>query len=68
MCVQNGITSELFLAANPSLNAADCSASLKMDQAYCVGPVWQWQSDPITSMPELTSTAAPQQTRSASGV
>ncbi|XP_014555283.1 carbohydrate-binding module family 50 protein [Bipolaris victoriae FI3] len=66
MCVQNGITSELFLAANPSLKAADCSASLKMGKAYCVGPIWQWQSDPITSMPELTSTAAPQQTRSTS--
>jgi hypothetical protein len=68
MCVQNGITSELFLAANPSLKAADCSASLKTSKAYCVGPVWQWQSDPITSIPELTSTAVPQQTRSASGI
>jgi hypothetical protein len=57
--VQNGITSELFLAANPSLKAADCSASLKMGKVYCVGSVWQWQSDPITSMPELNSTATP---------
>ncbi|KZL82777.1 carbohydrate-binding module family 50 protein [Colletotrichum incanum] len=65
MCVQSGITSALFLKTNPSLNAADCSASLQIGAAYCVGPVYQWNMDPITSMPELTSTAVPRETQSA---
>ncbi|KAL2004770.1 hypothetical protein VTN00DRAFT_3298 [Thermoascus crustaceus] len=42
ICVQEQTTSDLFLAANPSLNATDCSGSLVPGLTYCAGPTRQF--------------------------
>ncbi|KAL2813235.1 hypothetical protein BJX63DRAFT_394482 [Aspergillus granulosus] len=38
ICLQEGLTSTLFLRVNPSLEGNDCSASLRKGVAYCVSP------------------------------
>ncbi|KAE8381463.1 pectin lyase fold/virulence factor [Aspergillus bertholletiae] len=42
ICVQDKITSNLFVAVNPSLNAVDCTGSLIPGLAYCTAPMRGW--------------------------
>ncbi|KAF4234129.1 hypothetical protein CNMCM6805_008835 [Aspergillus fumigatiaffinis] len=42
ICMQDGITSSLFLAVNPSLNLAACTEGLVPGVAYCTGPMAGW--------------------------
>ncbi|GES64143.1 pectin lyase-like protein [Aspergillus terreus] len=42
ICVQHKITSSLFMAVNPSLDPADCTASLTPGLTYCTGPLHGW--------------------------
>jgi hypothetical protein len=44
ICLQEHITSRLFLQANPSLDSADCTGSLNPGYAYCVGPNPAWEN------------------------
>ncbi|KAG2000883.1 hypothetical protein GB937_010729 [Aspergillus fischeri] len=47
VCVQNGITSDLFRKVNPSLaseSAESCTGLLKVGVTYCVGPIYGWDS------------------------
>ncbi|KAL3443738.1 hypothetical protein BJX65DRAFT_298093 [Aspergillus insuetus] len=45
ICVQERLTSTLFMKVNPSLSSNDCSASLVPGYAYCVGPTSGWDAD-----------------------
>ncbi|KAF7173027.1 hypothetical protein CNMCM5623_005136 [Aspergillus felis] len=42
ICMQDGITSSLFLAVNPSLNLTACDERLVPGVAYCTGPMGGW--------------------------
>lgn len=42
ICVQESLTSRLFTTVNPSLSTSNCSASLVVGNAYCVGPNSGW--------------------------
>ncbi|CAG8005098.1 unnamed protein product [Penicillium nalgiovense] len=44
ICVQESITSSLFLKVNPSLVGDDCSSLLVNATSYCVGPIYEWAS------------------------
>lgn len=44
ICVQESITSSLFLQVNPSLSGDDCSSKLLNGTSYCVGPIYEWKS------------------------
>ncbi|CAG8040248.1 unnamed protein product [Penicillium olsonii] len=46
ICVQNKITSSLFLAVNPSLESATCTELLVPGRAYCVAPMRGWDYTP----------------------
>ncbi|KAH1738843.1 hypothetical protein KXX09_004297 [Aspergillus fumigatus] len=63
ICVEEGITSPLFLAVNPSLNPVDCTSSLRMAWTYCVGPTYTWNltfpdDDPTSSSSNITVVTA----------
>lgn len=45
ICLQEGLTSTLFLQVNPSLEGNHCSASLKPGVAYCVSVTSNWNDD-----------------------
>ncbi|GLA96386.1 hypothetical protein AtubIFM57143_003851 [Aspergillus tubingensis] len=42
ICVQDRITSNLFLQVNPSLQSANCTGLLIPGNAYCTGPMRGW--------------------------
>lgn len=42
ICMQEGLTSTLFLAVNPSLNTAACTGSLVPGLTYCTAPLQGW--------------------------
>jgi hypothetical protein len=42
ICMMEGIPISLFEEVNPSLDAGDCSGSLKTNTTYCVGPTYDW--------------------------
>ncbi|KAJ5649234.1 uncharacterized protein N7484_002957 [Penicillium longicatenatum] len=42
ICVQDKITSNLFLQVNPSLQSANCTGLLVPGNAYCTGPMRGW--------------------------
>ncbi|PGH27695.1 hypothetical protein AJ80_00710 [Polytolypa hystricis UAMH7299] len=42
ICLQNKITSALFLAVNPSLDSASCAESLAAGLTYCTAPMRGW--------------------------
>lgn len=44
ICVQESITSTLFLQVNPSLPSSGCSEALVIGNAYCVSPNAGWSS------------------------
>lgn len=54
ICVQESLTSTLFLKVNPSLTSSNCSASLIVGNAYCVAPNSGWAS----SLPLSTASSA----------
>lgn len=73
ICLINGIDTNLFHEANPSLAAgAGCDQSLKEQSAYCVGPTYDWKTTPDTSSPQpgtsslVSSTTSPISTTSSS--
>ncbi|KAF2466137.1 uncharacterized protein BDR25DRAFT_237808 [Lindgomyces ingoldianus] len=53
ICIQAGITSNLFRQVNPSLKDGSCDALLKPQSALCVGPTYSWN----TTLPGTTSIA-----------
>lgn len=42
ICVQHGITHDLFIQVNPSLNESDCTGGLQVGRTYCAGPTYFW--------------------------
>ncbi|KAL4875747.1 pectate lyase superfamily protein-domain-containing protein [Aspergillus karnatakaensis] len=42
ICMQHGITHDLFVEVNPSLDAGQCTGSLRDGLTYCVGPTQSW--------------------------
>lgn len=44
ICMQESITSSLFLEVNPSLVGDDCSSRLVEGTSYCVGPIYEWEA------------------------
>lgn len=66
LCVSNRIPSPLFLDVNPSLGKDNtvCASKLKVGNAYCVGPNYDWndpaedQPDPSTEEPTGSATSS----------
>lgn len=51
ICLQESITSSLFVGVNPSLASSNCSDGLIVGNAYCVGPNPGWSfSNSTTSL------------------
>ncbi|PWY66471.1 pectin lyase-like protein [Aspergillus sclerotioniger CBS 115572] len=42
ICIRQEVSSDLFMAVNPSLSSSDCDGSLKVGYTYCVGPDFHW--------------------------
>ncbi|RAK99303.1 uncharacterized protein BO80DRAFT_456619 [Aspergillus ibericus CBS 121593] len=42
ICVKQGLSSDLFMAVNPSFSSSDCDGSLQVGYTYCVGPDFHW--------------------------
>jgi LysM repeat protein len=58
ICVREGIPFGLFREVNPSLDGSDCTASLKANITYCVGPTYDWNTTATTTvLPTTTPTA-----------
>lgn len=53
LCVSNRIPSPLFMDVNPSLGKDNmaCTSKLKVGNAYCVGPNYDWK-DPAENRPD----------------
>ncbi|CAG8040084.1 unnamed protein product [Penicillium olsonii] len=49
ICGQEGITHDLFVTVNPSLDSTHCSDSLQTGKTYCAGPLYTWNdTEPVT--------------------
>ncbi|KAJ5710984.1 hypothetical protein N7488_005140 [Penicillium malachiteum] len=61
ICVQESITSALFVEVNPSLTSSNCSDGLVVGNAYCVGPNsgWSISSNSTTSISTPGSSSLP---------
>lgn len=61
-----GTPSDLFIAVNPSLRAADgCDARLQVGRAYCVSPIRAWNATDVaipSNVPTASSTTKPSTT------
>ncbi|KAJ5613709.1 hypothetical protein N7528_007363 [Penicillium herquei] len=66
ICVQESITSALFVQVNPSLTSSNCSDGLVVGNAYCVGPNsgWSISSNSTTSISTPGSSSLPAYTTS----
>ena len=49
ICVQDKITSNLFVAVNPSLDSTDCTGLLVPGTTYCTGPMRGWNYTVVTN-------------------
>ncbi|KAJ5553987.1 hypothetical protein N7513_003946 [Penicillium frequentans] len=54
ICLQESVTSKLFLQVNPSLSGSNCSAALVVGSAYCVAPNSGWSGSIISTTPVPT--------------
>ncbi|KAF9887936.1 hypothetical protein FE257_009458 [Aspergillus nanangensis] len=56
ICLQEGLTSTLFVEVNPSLAGGDCSTALVPGYVYCVGPTRTWNADSSSVSDQITGT------------